>query len=108
MKLTDILRISIDILKNSGIETPITDSHILISYVLKIPRWRIITDKERILSNEEVENILKVINKRASGVPVTYITKKKEFFGIKFYVDERVLIPRPETEILVEKVLEKL
>ncbi|RUM59718.1 MAG: peptide chain release factor N(5)-glutamine methyltransferase [Persephonella sp.] len=108
MKLSDILKISIDILKNSGVETPITDTHILISYVLKIPRWKIITEKERILSSEEVENILKVINKRASGVPVAYIIKKKEFFGIKFYVDERVLIPRPETEILVEKVLEKL
>ena len=108
MKLGQLLKISVDTLKKAGIETPITDSQLLIAYTLKIPRWKLITEKNMEISNEQVAKILNLINLRAKGIPVAYITKRKEFFGIKFYVDERVLIPRPETEILVEKVIEKL
>lgn len=108
MKLGELLKISADILRQSGIETPITDSQLIVSHYLKLPRWKLITEKDTEISEETVKEILKLIEKRAKGVPVAYITKRKEFFGIKFYVDDRVLIPRPETEILVEKVLQKL
>ncbi len=108
MKLGQLLKISVDTLKKAGIENPITDSQLLIAYTLKIPRWKLITEKNMEISDEQVSKVLNLINLRAKGIPVAYITKRKEFFGIKFYVDERVLIPRPETEILVEKVLEKL
>ncbi len=108
MKLSQLLKISVDTLKKAGIETPITDSQLLIAYTLKIPRWKLITEKNMEIPDKQVSKVLNFINLRAKGIPVAYITKRKEFFGIKFYVDERVLIPRPETEILVEKVLEKL
>ncbi|RUM58850.1 MAG: peptide chain release factor N(5)-glutamine methyltransferase [Persephonella sp.] len=108
MKLGQLLKISVDTLKKAGIEAPITDSQLLIAYTLKIPRWKLITEKNIEISDEKVSKVLNLINLRSKGIPVAYITKRKEFFGIKFYVDKRVLIPRPETEILVEKVLEKL
>jgi len=59
--------------------------------------------------DEDIEkNFIKRIKERATGIPVAYITGKKEFFGLEFLVEKGVLIPRPETEILIEKVLERL
>jgi release factor glutamine methyltransferase len=108
MKLKDILKISADTLKKAGIETPITDSQLIIANILKIPRWKLITNKEDEIPEEKIKQIEKSIKLRAEGIPLVYLTKNKEFFGIKFYINENVLIPRPETEILVEEVLKRL
>lgn len=70
---------------------------------------------EAVLANQHLEldvvtaaKIKKLLEERAQGKPLAYITKKKEFFSEEFYVDERVLIPRPETELLVEESLKIL
>lgn len=108
MKLEQLLRIGIDILRSSGVDTPITDAQILLAHSLKIPRWKIITERDMPISEKQISKYINLIKKRAEGIPVAYLTKRKEFFGINLYIDYGVLIPRPETEILVEEVLKRL
>jgi len=108
MKLKELLKLSSDILKVNGIKNPIVDSQLIISHVLNLPRWRLITDRELNIKENDIYKIKNLILKRAKGIPLNYIIGYKEFFGIKFYIDENVLIPRPETEILVENVLKLL
>ncbi len=108
MKLKEIYLKVLNLLKSANIENPSNESMILISYVLKIPKYKIITEPESDISADKVKEILNLVDKRIEGLPIAYIVKNKEFFGLDFYVEEGVLIPRPETEILVEKVLEKI
>lgn len=108
MKIGDALKKASHILKKAGVETPITDSQLILSYILKIPRWKLITDREKNLP-EEIQNYYFVlIKKRAEGIPVAYLTGKKYFYGLEFQIEEGVLIPRPETEILVEETLKRI
>ena len=108
MKIKEILQKGAEILREAGIETPVTDSQLLLSYILDIPRWKLITERELEIPNEKVKKYFELIQKRAKGYPVAYLTHKKEFFGLTFYIEEGVLIPRPETEILVEEVLKRI
>lgn len=108
MRLGDIYNQSIKILKDSSVENPALDAMIIISTVLNIPKEKIITDPDMDIPEDKVERILKEIKKRGEGFPVAYIINKKEFFGLEFYIEEGVLIPRPETEILVEEVVKRL
>ncbi len=106
MKLKELYELSIDLLKRSNIENPQLESMIIISQLLNIPKHKIFTNPD--LEVKDYEKVLKAVEKRARKVPLAYILNKKEFFGLEFYIEEGVLIPRPETEILVEKVLEKV
>ncbi|NOZ84612.1 MAG: peptide chain release factor N(5)-glutamine methyltransferase [Epsilonproteobacteria bacterium] len=82
------------------------DSEILLSFILKKEKSWLITHREYLLNAAEAEAYKKVILRRKDHEPIAYITNKKEFMGLDFYVDRSVLIPRPETEILVEKALD--
>jgi len=75
------------------------------SFVLKVPEERLFLEPERSLDDEEWRRVQELIDERSKGCPLAYITNRKEFFSEEFYVDERVLIPRPETELLVEEGL---
>ncbi len=108
MKIKEILQKGAEILREAGIETPVTDSQLLLSHILDMPRWKLITERELEIPDEKVEKYFELIQKRAEGYPVAYLTHKKEFFGLTFYVEKGVLIPRPETEILVEEVLKRI
>jgi release factor glutamine methyltransferase len=108
LKIKEALQKGAEILKKYRIETPVTDSQLLLSYVLNIPRWKLITERELEIPESKVNEYFNLIKKRAEGFPVAYLTHKKEFFGLDFYIEEGVLIPRPETEILVEEVLKKI
>lgn len=108
MKIKELLNEGIKILKEAGISTPVIDAQVLLSDLLKVPRWKLITLAEEPVDEHIEKRFMKRIKERAIGVPVAYITGKKEFFGLEFFVEKGVLIPRPETEILVEKVLERL
>jgi release factor glutamine methyltransferase len=76
--------------------------------VLRVDRLYLIVNKERVLTNEEICKYNGMIEKRLYGVPVQYIIGRQEFMGLDFYVEEGVLIPRPDTEILIEKVLDSI
>src|SRR4030042_232319 len=78
----------------------------LLGHVTNLSTVRIYTKHEQILSPEEEAKLQKLIGRRLRNEPTAYILKHKEFYGIEFYVDSRVLIPRPETETLVDAALE--
>jgi len=85
--------------------TPILDSEVLLSFVLQKPTSFLLSHSEYELTDIEYTQFKKNITKRKTGMPIAYIHHQKEFYGRTFYVDERVLIPRPETELLIEEVL---
>ena len=94
------------ILESKNIETARLDSEVLLAFSLGINRSEIFKDPDRMLSAMETSKYDELIDRRGQFEPVSYIRGKKEFFSIEFNVDERVMVPRPETELLVEKALE--
>jgi release factor glutamine methyltransferase len=108
MKIKKALETAYKILKDAQVETYILDAQILLSYVLKVPRWKIIVDQNKELGSDKYKKFIELVNIRQNRVPIAYITHQKEFFGYNFYIEEGVLIPRPETELLVEIVLNKI
>ncbi|HKV58151.1 MAG TPA: peptide chain release factor N(5)-glutamine methyltransferase [Ktedonobacteraceae bacterium] len=81
------------------------DAQILLAYVLHVERSTLYAYPERELTPEEEQQYLALIERRAHDEPVAYLVGHKEFYGLDFLVDRRVLIPRPETELLVETAL---
>lgn len=105
MKLKDIIRESINSLKAFEIEDSSIKVKLLIEYVLRISKEQIILNEEKELTESEILKINSLLDKIKSGVPIQYIINKQEFMGMEFYVNENVLIPQPDTEILVEEVI---
>lgn len=87
---------------------PDLDARVLIKDFLDIDDTVFYRDSDRELSTPQINQIKKLISRRAKGEPIAYIIGHKEFFGLDFYVNKNVLVPRPETEWLVERALEKL
>src|SRR5579864_9399649 len=78
------------------------DAQVLLSHVLNVERSTLYAYPERTLTLAEEQHYLTLIERRSQGEPVAYLTGHEEFYGLDFLVDQRVLIPRPETELLVE------
>ena len=106
--IRNILKWAIKTLKGSEIESPEINGDTLLAYVLSCDRTRLYANPDNVIDDADIRKYKEVIYKRASHVPLQYITRKAEFMSLDFVVDERVLIPRPETEILVETVLDKV
>jgi release factor glutamine methyltransferase len=92
--------------ENKTIETPRLDAEVLLCYVLKCERISLIINKDKFIDKTEEDVYFSFILRRQKNEPVSYITGKKEFMSLNFEVCEGVLIPRPDTEILVEKIIE--
>ena len=90
----------------AGCDTPRLDALVLLAENMKRDKTFLFCHSEEELSREEEAAYKKMRSLRISGLPVAYIVRKKEFYGLEFYVDERVLVPRPETEILVDTALQ--
>jgi release factor glutamine methyltransferase len=88
--------------------TPALDAEVLLGKVLGITRTELFVHGKKVLSNAEYREYLELLGKRSEGMPVAYITGRKEFMSLPFLVDQRCLIPRPETELLVEKVIQRV
>lgn len=88
-----------------GVDAPRLTTEILLAHVLKTGRVRLYVDLDRPLSKDELAAFKALIERRLAGEPTNYLTGTKEFYNRPFKVDARVLIPRPETELLVEAVL---
>ena len=86
--------------------TPRLDVETLLQKVLGVDRLYILLNLDRVLSNDEEQLFNKFIEERLNNRPIAYIVGNREFMGLDFYVQEGVLIPRPDTEILVEEVIE--
>ena len=96
------------IFKDKGITNPEREAEILLSYSLEMSRSEIYLNSDRVLKDIEKTQLEKKIQKRIEKTPLQYITKHQEFMGMDFLVEKGVLIPRPETEILVEEAIKKL
>ena len=96
------------IFKDKGIMNPDREAEILLSYFLEMSRSEIYLNSDRVLKDIEKAQLEKKIQKRIEKIPLQYINKHQEFMGMDFLVEKGVLIPRPETEILVEEVIRKL
>ena len=82
------------------------DAELLLGHVLGVSRVSLIASDQESLSDEQQRSLFALISKRAQHVPVAYLTGSKEFYGLEFIVNPSVLIPRPETEHLVEAALD--
>ena len=104
----EILNQAVEKLRSAEIDRPRTNAELLLGAVLNKSKVDLYLNKDRILTSDEIEKFNQYIDERISHRPVQYIIGTVEFFGLQFKVDERVLIPRPETETLVEVVIEQL
>jgi release factor glutamine methyltransferase len=84
------------------------DNRILLCHALGLSRVGLITQSERLLSEDEAQRLAALLARRLAGEPIAYIVGQREFFGLPFEVTPAVLIPRPDTELLVELALERL
>ena len=92
-------------LKEKNIKTPDLDAQILMSKVLKKKKEFIILNLDREISDKNLEYFNQLVDQRAKGKPIAYLTEKKSFWKYEFTINKEVLIPRPDTEIIVEQVL---
>ncbi len=105
MKISTALDNGYSFLKSNNINSYKIDAELLLSDSLNISRERLILNFDEVIVAENYKNFLLKLNRRKKKEPVAYILNKKEFWKIKFYVNQDVLIPRPETEFLVEETL---
>ena len=92
-------------LKNNKIKNSLLDSEILMSEAIDKDRKYIILNLHEEISKDHYIVYRKLINERSKGKPIAYLIKKKSFWEDEFYIDEKVLIPRPDTEIIIEQIL---
>jgi release factor glutamine methyltransferase len=92
-------------LRAQGVDTPRLDAELLLAHALDVNRAALFTWPERSLTPKELTRFRELVIRRAAREPLAYITGHREFFGLDFVADPRGLIPRPETELLIEQVL---
>lgn len=108
MVIKQVLACGVEILRQSNIQNPLFEAQLILSKHLKIDRLHIMTNPQQKVDSQVISAYLEDINKRLNGMPTQYITGIQEFMSLPFKVDASVLIPRPETEILVEEVIKRI
>ena len=108
MRLNQTIRKISQLLKQHNIEDSYFEARVLLGYVLKLSPEEILTQPEYYLNAQQLETLNTIVQRRIKREPAAYIVGHKEFYGIDFMIDRRVLIPRPETELLVEEALKYL
>ncbi len=105
MTIKDVVERGAQSLMGAQLVNARREAQVLLSAVLGVERATVYAYPEREVTPEQAERFFQLVARRARGEPVAYLFGSKEFFGRDFFVDRRVLIPRPETEILVEAAL---
>ena len=105
MKTLEVIKLGSKILKENKIQSYILDSEILLSKSLNKLREEVLIDLDREIEEKNILVFKKYLKRRSRHEPIAYILEEKEFWSKKFAVNESTLIPRPETELLVEKLL---
>ena len=95
----------VNILKDKSILSAQLDTEILMAKALDKDREYIILNHDKVLNNENLEYFKKLVSERASRKPIAYLLNKKFFWKSEFYVNQNTLIPRPDTEIIIEQIL---
>ncbi len=106
MQIMPLLKKAQGYLSQKGIENPRLSAEVLLAHCLGLRRIDLYLNYDRPLTEEELSTYRKLISKRARHYPLQYLTGEVEFYSLKFLVTEGVFIPRPETEVLVERVKE--
>ena len=101
-RLIDYLTLAQEHLATKGVESARLDAELLLAEALGLSRVELYTNHDRPLGDGEVDRFRVLLRRRAAREPVAYITGRREFWSLDFAVDRRVLIPRPETELLVD------
>jgi len=102
LEVLTVLRRTEQYLGKAGIDTPRLDAEVLLAFVLDVPRMSLYTGYDRPLTPEELSRYRALVRRRAERIPVAYLTGEKEFYSLSFRVTPDVLIPRPDTEHLVD------
>ncbi|HKG14657.1 MAG TPA: peptide chain release factor N(5)-glutamine methyltransferase, partial [Pyrinomonadaceae bacterium] len=105
LTIADALREASEALRASGVAEARREAGSLLSHALNRDRTFLITHADESLTAEQLRSYRSTVGRRAAGEPLQYIKGSQEFYGLDFEVDENVLIPRPETELLVETAL---
>ncbi len=104
-KIREVLDRADDFLNDHGVDNPRLDAEVLLADLLSTERIKLYVNYDYPLNDEELSAYRSRLKKRARGVPISYITGRTEFMSLEFEIEPGVLIPRPETEELVEKIL---
>ena len=105
MRALEIIKIGSNLLKEKKIPSYILDSEMLLSKALNKTRENILVNLDKKVNERNVEIFKKYLQRRSNNEPMAYIMEEKEFWSMKFNVNRKTLIPRPETELLVDKLL---
>ncbi|MFH1366418.1 MAG: peptide chain release factor N(5)-glutamine methyltransferase [Patescibacteria group bacterium] len=105
MTIKTTLQNSLNKLKKAKIKSAHLDAEVLLSFLLKKTRSFLYIWPDKTITKEQESRYKQLIARRLKGEPVAYLIKNKEFYGLNFYVDKNVLIPRPETECLIEEII---
>ncbi len=100
-----VIKLSTEYLDKKGVESPRANAEILLAEILKCKRLELYLAFDKPLAESEVQTYREAIRKRGLRIPLQYIVGNVEFYGMKLIVNENVLIPRPETELLVEQII---
>lgn len=102
------LKLATEKLKAAGIDNARLDAEVLLAYVLNSRRLALYVHVAKVLTDEQITRYHNLIKRRLERIPVAYLTGHKEFMGLNFAVTPDVLIPRPDTEVLAQGVIENL
>ena len=105
MKLQKAIHDAYQNLKSSNINSALLDSELLMANVLNESREHIVLNLNKDIAKKDYDNFRNMVNQRSKGKPIAYLMNKKFFWKYEFYVNEHVLIPRPDTELIIEQVL---
>lgn len=101
-----VINETISKMEEEGIDDAVTDAWLLAEFELGITRQKYYMNMQMVISQSEYDRYIKLVDKRCSHIPLQHITGSQEFMGLNFKVNENVLIPRQDTELLVEKAIE--
>ena len=108
LTLGEVFKKNFKTLKSNKIENPGLETNMIISHVLKMSNEKIFIQRERRIYKKSLNKIYRLINKRIKGIPMAYLLKSAYFYSNKFFINSNVLIPRPESELLVDQAYESI
>lgn len=104
-RVLDVIQATTSFFEQRGVDSPRLTIELILAHVLQKKRLELYLEFERVLNEPTLAILRELVRRRAAGEPLQYVLGRAEFYGLEFAVDKRVLIPRPETELLVAEVV---